>query len=284
MGKYDLGLSIVKSCSAWVKASGKSNILQTKPQVFTKNTVFAYKPKYDRAVDSIYQTLVEDGLNSQEAQKLAKSIVRENMVTWGRPLEYKNFKRRSSDPKLLELPNGGFGEDASTYAMNITNKARAIHLAKCNPKIAERMKTHPEAFKLSQEEAISKTILDRAFAKVPPNAVETLEYRGAALPKDHPAYKNLLNLKKGDIYTEPGYTWTSPNQDYAFGRYADSTGGFKPQASIQYHILLPKGSKMLCVDRFNPETLLRYNSQFKVHNIEKSDNGNIQLFLEYLQT
>ena len=55
MGKYDLGLSIVKSCSAWVKASGKSNILQTKPQVFTKNTVFAYKPTYARAVDSIYR-------------------------------------------------------------------------------------------------------------------------------------------------------------------------------------------------------------------------------------
>lgn len=31
MGKYELGLSMVKRCSAWVKASGKSNILATKP-------------------------------------------------------------------------------------------------------------------------------------------------------------------------------------------------------------------------------------------------------------
>ena len=283
MGLGKLGITLAKQCTAFLKASGKTNILQTKLQLLTKNTVLAYKPNYDRAVDSIYNELMKDGLNSQAAQKFAKFKVREDMVNWGRPLENRNLNRRASDSQLLKLPNGDLGEDASTYAMEITRKARFRNLAKSNPVVAERMKTRPDLFALSQEEAMSKTILDKAFAKVTPNAVETLEYRGVALQKDSPAYKNLLRLKKGDIYAEPGYIWTSSDQNYAFGRYADITGGLKPQASIKYHILMPKGSKMLCVDRLNPETLLRYNSQFKVHNIEKSDNGNIQLFLEYLQ-
>lgn len=71
---------------------------------------------------------------------------------------------------------------------------------------------------------------------------------------------------------------------YAFLRYADTLNCFKSQASIKYHILMPKGSKMLCFDKFNPRTLLKYNSQFKVCNIKKSLNGDIELFLEYLST
>lgn len=283
MGLGKLGINLAKQCTAFLKASGKTNILQTKPQLLTKDIVLTYKPNYDKAVDSIYNELMKDGFNSQAAQKFAKFKVKEDMINWGRPLKNRNLNRRASDAQLIELPNGDLGKDASTYAMEITRKARFRNLAKSNPVVAERMKTRPDLFALSQESAMSKTILDRAFAKVTPNAVETLEYRGAALPKDSLAYENLLKLKKGDIYTEPGYIWTSPDQGYAFGRYADITGGLKPQASIKYHILMPRGSKMLCVDRLNPETLLRYNAQFKVHNIEKSDNGNIQLFLEYLQ-
>lgn len=277
MGKVDLGIKIAERIGLFGKAS-KSFV--RKPIPITKDTIFAYKPNYDRAVNSWNRMLLGDGYNSQTAQKLTKLKVKEDMITWGRPLENTNLIRRSNDPKLLDIKS--LGEDASTYVMNITNKARAINRAKYNPIVAERMKTHPELFALSEEEALSKTVLDRAFSSVTPNSVSSIEYRGAALRKDSIEYQNLLKLKKGDIHMEPGYIWTSPNQGYVFNRYADATGGFKPQASIKYHILMPKGSKMLCVDRLNPETLLRYNSQFKVHNIQKSDNGNIQLFLEYL--
>ncbi len=277
MGKVDLSIKIAERIGLFGKA-GRS--LVRKPVPITKNTIFAYKPNYDRAVRSWNRKLLENGYNSQTAQKISKLKVKEDMITWGKPLECTNLPRRYEDPKLLDM--GSLGEDASTYVMDITNKARAIERAKFNPIIAERMKTNPELFALSEEEALSKTILDRAFTKVQPNAVTSIEYRGAALRKDSVEYRNLLKLEKGNIHTEPGYIWTSPNQGYVFGRYADASGGFKPQASIKYHILMPKGSKMLCVDRLNPETLLSYNSQFKVHNIQKSDNGNIQLFLEYL--
>ena len=37
---------------------------------------------------------------------------------------------------------------------------------------------------------------------------------------------------------------------------------------------------MNCMD---PETLFGYNSQFKVCNIKKEANGDIELFLEYLK-
>lgn len=279
MGKVDLGIKIAERIGLFGKNGGS---FVRKSALISKNTIFAYKPNYDRAVRSWNKELLENGYNSQTAQKLAKLKVAEDMTTWGRPLEYTTLPRRYEDPKLLDM--GSLGEDASTYVMDITNKARAINRAKYNPIVAERMKTNPELFALSQEEAASKTILDRAFTKVQPNVVTSMEYRGAALRKDSVEYQNLLKLKKGDTHTEPGYIWTSPNQYYVFRRYADATGGFKPQASIKYHILMPKGSKMLCVDRLNPETLLNYNSQFKVHNIQKSDNGNIQLFLEYLST
>lgn len=279
MGKVDSGIKIAERIGIFGKA-GKSFVRKSIP--ITKDTIFAYKPNYDRAVNSWNRELLENRYNSQTAQKLAKLKVKEDMITWGKPLENTNLIRRSSDPKLLDIKS--LGEDASTYAMNITNKARGINRAKYNPIVAERMKTNPELFALSEEEILSKTVLDRAFSSVTPNTVSSIEYRGATLRKDSTEYQNLLKLKKGDIHMEPGYIWTSPNQGYAFSRYADATGGFKPQASIKYHILMPKGSKMLCVDRLNPETLLRYNSQFKVHNIQKSDNGDIQLFLEYLQT
>lgn len=284
MGKSDLGINLAKRCFAWVKAGGKTSILETKNQFVAKDAIFAYKPKYDKAVNSCTSSLLKEDLNKQTAEKIAKYKVKEDIINFGKPLENIILKRRASDPQLLKLPDdmGDLGADASTYVMNITQKARAVNLAKYNPKVAENMKTKPELFVLSEEELISKKVLDKAFAKVPGNALESIEYRGAAIPKNSIVYQNLVNLKKGDVYIEPGYIWTSPNRNYAFGRYADITGGFTPQASIKYHIFIPPKSKMLCVDRLNPETLLKYNSKFKVCNIIKHNNGNLDLFLEYL--
>ena len=213
MGKVDLGIKIAERIGLFGK-TGRSFVRKSVP--ITKDTIFAYKPNYDRAISSWSRELLGNGYNSQTAQKLAKLKVKEDMITWGRPLEYTPLPRRYEDPKLLDM--GSLGEDASTYVMNITNKARGINRAKYNPIVAERMKTNPELFAISEEEALSKTILDRAFAKVQPNSVESMEYRGAALRKDSIEYQNLLKLKKGDIHMEPGYIWTSPNQGYVLGR------------------------------------------------------------------
>lgn len=270
----------------YVKACGKRSILETKPLAITKDTVFAYKPNYDKAFSSWEKSLLAEGYGVQEARTVAKEAVNKTMTDFGRPLESSIFSsnmRRTSDPKLLDSPLFAFGEDASTYAMEITKKARAVNRAKYNPFVAEKMRTSPELFALDETERLSKNVLDKAFTNVKPNSTTTVEYRGALIPKNSVDYQNITKLKKGDIHTEQGYIWTSPESGYAFGRYSVKPLGDSGKASIRSHILLPEGSQTLHVDRFNPETLLGYNSQFKVCNIKKEANGDIELFLEYLK-
>ena len=167
--------------------------------------------------------------------------------------------------------------------MEITKKARHINRAKYNSFAAEKMKTSPEFFALTESESMSKSILDKAFTNVKPNSTTTVEYRGAVIPKSSVDYQNITKLKKGDIHTESGYTWTTPDADNAFSRYAAKDSTDITRARVRSHILLPEGSQTLHVDRMKPETLLGYNSNFKVCNIEKSVDGYIDLFLEYLK-
>ena len=209
---------------------------------------------------------------------------------FGRYINIAEVPRRAKfDEKLLELPEkyrGGFGsfsaDDASTYAMEITRKERAIELAKTNPIVAKNLANKPYLIEFSEEELISKKILDNAFKNVEPIKSNCIEYRGVMLGTNSPFYKQISKLKKGDIYTEPGYIWTSPDKNYAHGRYSAKTivkDIAKNQASIRYHILMPEGSSMLCVDRANPETLIK--GQFKVCDVIKKDND-IDLFVEHI--
>ena len=269
----------------YAKACGKRSILETKPLTITKDTVFAYKPNYDKALSSWEKYLLAEGHSVQEARTVAKTAVNETMTNFGRPLESSIFSQqlRRTDSNLLNSPLFDFGIDASTYAMDITRKARAVNRAKYNPFVAEKMRTSPELFALDESQKLSKSILDEAFINVKPNSTATVEYRGALIPKNSVDYQNITKLKKGDIHTEHGYIWTSPDSGYAFGRYSAKPLGDSGKVSIRSHILLPEGSQTLHVDRMKPETLLGYNSNFKVCNIEKSADGDIDLFLEYLK-
>ncbi|MBR5554975.1 hypothetical protein IKU74_03070 [bacterium] len=209
---------------------------------------------------------------------------------FGRYINVAEVPRRAEfDEQLLELPEkyrGGFGSlsssDASTYAMEITRKERAIELAKTNPIVAKNLANKPYLVEFSEEELISKEILDKAFKKVEPLKANCMEYRGVMLQTNNPFYKQISKLKKGDIYTEPGYIWTSPDEIYAHGRYSAKTiveDIAANQASIRYHMLMPEGSRMLCVDRANPETLIK--GSFKVCDVIKKDND-IDLFVEHI--
>ena len=268
----------------YAKACGKRSILQTKPVTITKDTIFAYKPNYDKALCSWEKSLLAEGYSVQAARSNARQIVNYNMTNFGRPLESSVFSSsmRRYDSVLLDSPIYDIGEDATTYVMDITKKARFVNRAKYNPFVAEKMQTSPELYTLTEKEKMSKSILDKAFVNVKPNSTTLVEYRGATIPKNSVDYQNIAKLKKGDIHTESGYTWTSPDASYV-GRYSAMTESNFGKASINSHILLPKGSQTLHVDRAKPETLLGYNSQFKVCNIKKEANGDIELFLEYLK-
>lgn len=267
----------------YAKACGKKSILQTKPVTITKDTIFAYKPNYDKALSSWEKHLSADGYSVQAARSNAREAVNSVMTDFGRPLEPSVFSTnmRRYDSELLNSPMYDIGEDASTYVMSITKKARAVNRGKYNPFAAEKMRTSPELYALDETERMSKSILDKAFANVKPNSTMTIEYNGATIPINSVDYQNIAKLKKGDIHVKSGYTWTTPSEGYV-GRYTEKPciGG---KASVKSHILLPEGSQTLHIDRLNPETLLGYNSQFKVCNIKKEANGDIELFLEYLK-
>ena len=36
MGKFNSGINIAKQCAAWIKANGKTSVLQTKPTISSK--------------------------------------------------------------------------------------------------------------------------------------------------------------------------------------------------------------------------------------------------------
>lgn len=210
---------------------------------------------------------------------------------FGRNISISEIPRTTKqDCKLIELPQeykhgiGSFsGCDASTYAMGITSKERCIELAKTNPIVAKNMVDKPYLFEFSEEEAISKKILDSAFKKKSPLGKTCLEYRGATLKVNSPFYKKISELKKGEIYTEPGYIWTTPIPEYAFGNYASKSACAelaKETAKIQYNVLLTEGSRILCVDKcHHPETLIK--GSFKVCDVIKTGND-IELFVEHI--
>ena len=204
---------------------------------------------------------------------------------FGRQVDIKPLKRTDYNTikSLLALPKemaGGIGDnptcDASTYMMDITSKMRVLSLAKTNPELAERLRARPELVEFTEEEAVSLKVLEDAFKKIKPNPVDTIEYRGCTLSTESPFYKQISELKIGDVYTEPGYIWTSADSGYV-DRYAAKT--LLTNASIKYNILLPKGTKMLCADRVNTETLLK--GDFKVTDIIK-DGDDIELFVEHI--
>ena len=287
MGIARIGLSLLKKTSAFAKTAGKPGILCTKKQKVTADTILAYKPNYDKAFES-YTNALQAELeieNKQVVKNLAKTCVKEDMEMWGgSPVGYlrKLPRKKFETYKLLDIGEGP-NVDATTYAMEITRKARYRAIASQNPKIAERQKAMPELVNLTEEEKKSKKVLDEAFDNITPNPEASIEYRGARLFHDNFGYQELLKLKKGDIYTEPGYMWTSPDRGYAFGNYGGEIADRSlPASCIRYNILLPKGSKMLCVDRVKAETLLKYSSKFKVENIQKAENGDINLSLVYL--
>ena len=256
--------SLADDVARYLRACGKRSILEIKPP--KNNDLIGLKI----AEDSIFDTC--------EFSYYIRHF--------GRQVDIKPLKRTDYNTikSLLALPKemaGGIGDfpscDASTYMMDITSKMRRLSLAKTNPKIAERLRLHPELIKLTEEEAVSLKVIEDAFKKIKPNIVDTIEYRGCTLSTKSPFYKQIFELKIGDVYTEPGYIWTSADPHYAHGRYAAKT--LLTNASIRYHILLPKGTKMLCADRVNTETLLK--GDFKVTDIIK-DGDDIELFVEHI--
>ncbi|MCQ2755041.1 MAG: hypothetical protein MJ231_08380 [bacterium] len=266
-------LSLAGRVPECAKAWRKSKILQTRPNLINEISELKFRPKLE----------VADTLEINPFTKYIKEH-------FGRYIYVsENPRRNPFSGKMLDLPPkygtgiGGIATaDASTYAMDITRKERALELAKTNPTVAKNLADKPYLVELSEEESISKIVLDNAFKNVAPLEENCLEYRGAMLKTNSPFYKQISELKKGDIYREPGYIWTSPDRSYAHGRYSAVSACediAQEQASIRYHILLPKGSKMICVDRVNPETLIK--GQFKVCDFIK-DGNNIDLFVEHI--
>ena len=284
MGKIGLAINLAKRTANFVKNSGKTSLIQTKPQMFKKGTVLAYEPKYNKAVKYYVDDILQDThlRNPHEVESLARQAVNNDMKTWGRVLEFGKEEKPLFDLELLNFPPGKYDwyDGAISCAMNITKKARYTELTKTNPVYAQRMRSKPELFKLDEAEAYAKKLLDKAFSQIKPTKYDSIEFRGVKVAKDSEFHKNFEKLKKGDIITEPGYIWTSENRGYAFGNYADKADD---KVSIKYHMLMPKGTKEIRMYRHHNENLTPYNSQYRVCGILESGNCK-ELFLEHIPT
>ena len=174
-----------------------------------------------------------------------------------------------------------YGVDATI--MEITRKARYKKLAEFVPYTAKKIKENPSLVALDEETTAFKKAFDKQIEKAKPTEFDSIEFRGETYRKDDYFYKMALNLKKGDIYEHTGYMWTTPTK-----KYLENYGGdvvFKDiNASIRYNLLFPKGSKMIFQDKgeFARETILPENSKFRVLDVIKDENGNIEFFMERL--
>lgn len=283
MGKIGLVIDLTKRAASLVKAAGKQSILQTKPQIFKKGTVLAYEPKFNNSVKYYMKEMLLDSplRDIKEVKSLARRGVNNDMKTWGRVLELKKEDNRLFDMKLLDFPAGKYDwrDGAMSCVMDITNNARVRALAKTNPVVAERMRLRPELFKLKEDEAYGKRLLDKAFSDIPPSKYDAIEYRGVTFTKNSDFHKNFHNMKKGDVITEPGYIWTSQDRGYAFGRYAAKVDN---KISVKYNMLMPKNTKSIRMHGHHNENLMPFNSQYRVCDIVKDEADNMELFLEYI--
>lgn len=200
----------------------------------------------------------------------------------GRNLDFKGEISRKTDYNA-EYLNMALNYNVDDAIMEITRKARYKKLAEILPYTAKKIKEDPSLVALDEKTTAFKKAFDKQIEKAKPTEFDSIEFRGEILPKSAPFYKMSLNLKKGDIYEHTGYMWTTPTKKY-LENYGGDIVDKDIAAHIRYNLLFPKGSKMVFQDKCNfaRETILPENTKFRVLDVIKDDDGNIEFFMERL--
>lgn len=168
--------------------------------------------------------------------------------------------------------------------MTITRKWRAEKNFK-NGQL--KCKELPEVVKMTEEDKISKAILDRGFSQIPRTKYDMMQYRGEIILASDPWSKKVSSLKEGEIFEIPGYAWTTDSQKYAFGSYSgDGVLNFKTmnKMSIKYHILCPEGTRIMASrSRMGQEFVMPCDSRMRlVKKVVDKENNTIELFCEHI--
>lgn len=200
----------------------------------------------------------------------------------GRNLDFKGEISRKTDYNA-EYLNMALNYNVDDAIMEITRKARYKKLAETLPYTAKKIKEDPSLVALDEKTTAFKKAFDKQIEKAKPTEFDSIEFRGEILPKSSPFYKMSLNLKKGDIYEHTGYMWTTPTKKY-LENYGGDIVDKDIAAHVRYNLLFPKGSKMVFQDKCNfaRETILPENTKFRVLDVIKDDDGNIEFFMERL--
>ena len=200
----------------------------------------------------------------------------------GRNLDFKGEISRKTDYNA-EYLNMALNYNVDDAIMEITRKARYKKLAETLPYTAKKIKEDPSLVALDEKTTAFKKAFDKQIEKAKPTEFDSIEFRGEILPKSAPFYKMSLNLKKGDIYEHTGYMWTTPTKKY-LENYGGDIVDKDIAAHVRYNLLFPKGSKMVFQDKCNfaRETILPENTKFRVLDVIKDDDGNIEFFMERL--
>lgn len=246
----------------YVKACGKSSVLQTKP--IKTNSIFQkpllYKPKYDFELNELIKKFDKD-LPYIYKEACAKSILRDELKVWGRILNHNikndglrsigmnpiNMNYETTFAKMLEERISGkyqglfFGQGSFTPNVVVNNYLRTGKITHTN----------------FNKENISDII----------NSAHKVMEK-TKLPHDTILYRNVRNFdhipEVGETFVEKGFVSTSINK-----LLASKYGG------RQIKIYAEKG--VGCIpNEIDLEILLKENSMFKV--LSKTDS-HIELLL-----
>ena len=136
------------------------------------------------------------------------------------------------------------GDIGNIELMKLTEKHRALRDFN-----ERRIENIPDNFVMTDQDKISKCIVDNHFKSIKGTEAESMLYRGEILKRDLPYVQNLENLKEGEIFEIPGYAWVTDSKKYAFRAYAgdDVDTDFMKifnKMSIKHIILSPKKTKL----------------------------------------
>lgn len=241
-----------------IKKSDAEILTKTCPPEELLETLKLYKEA--GALDEIIPVLIE------EYNTLCRSF--------GRSLNLGGYNNYIRFPKELKDIN----------IMELTRKHRVLKEFK-NGEL--KCKQLPESVRLTEEEKVQKSLIDKAFKEAKGTKYDTFQYRGENLSEDSPSFLKLKNLKEGEVFDIPGYAWTTDSSKYAFETYANGSKDmleFFKKWNIEHHILCPENTKIFASrSRLGQEFVMPCDSKMKlIKKVIDEENREMIFYSEHI--
>lgn len=284
-------LSLSDDLARYLKACGKTSVLQTKPVNPTQLKGLKFVPDTIgdtfKATNTDITKLVEAGYTNKTATKLLKYFSLEDLL---------KFDKAENLEVLFEQI------DSIRTASEITSAIRPkfINVFEYMPKHMENVEVMELSSKIRFRDLYKKGLIQKSldittkelseistfnegFAQMPSIGSKMVLYRGEQYYNHAPQLKILQNLKEGSTFKTSGYSWFTDSIEYA-KRYANTFSFPDTKTSVIYRVLLSEESKIaVSRARLGQEFFMNNDENFKlVEKIFEPDVNRLYLFLEHL--